>query len=180
MAICLRLAHSVATGTPLGDRSIRKGRVLYFAGENPDNVMCRWMAMIEGDPVTDDSVVWVDEARRDQLWLERVVSLSLKIRSQTPFLAQRRKRWKTLFQLPKAGGRSRQGAPARAIQSTASTNRRLSWPCRPLSPSLPGTRCSIRRHCWFVKSRRIKIALPSCDLESHSRVRGESPYVNRI
>jgi hypothetical protein len=29
----------------------------------------------------------------------------------------RRKRWKTLFQLPNAGGRSHQGAPARAIQS---------------------------------------------------------------
>jgi hypothetical protein len=35
------------------------------------------------------------------------------MRSQTPFLAHRRKRWKTLFQLPNAGGRSRQGAPAR-------------------------------------------------------------------
>src|ERR1700704_4072275 len=54
-----------------------------------------------------------------------------KIRSQAPFLAQRRKRWKTLFQLPNTGGRSRQGAPARAIQSTASTNRRLSTPMPP-------------------------------------------------
>src|SRR2546423_4876584 len=102
-----------------------------------------------------------------------------KIRSQAPFLAQRRKRWKTLFQLPNAGGRSRQGAPARAIQSTASTNRRLSSPCRPLSPSLPGTSRSMRSHCASVNSRRIKIALPSCDLESHSRVRGNPLYVNR-
>jgi hypothetical protein len=36
-------------------------------------------------------------------------------------------------------GRSRHGAPVRKIQSTASTNRRLSSPARPLSPSLPGT-----------------------------------------
>jgi hypothetical protein len=32
---------------------------------------------------------------------------ALKMRSQTPFFAQRRKRWKTLFQWPNAGGRSR-------------------------------------------------------------------------
>src|SRR3974390_1748289 len=104
---------------------------------------------------------------------------ALKTRSQTPFLAQRRKRWKMLFQLPNSCGRSRHGAPARAIQSTASTNRRLSSPCRPLSPSLPGTRRSMRRHCASVNSRRIKIALLSCDLESHSRVRRNPPNVNR-
>src|SRR5437588_3270924 len=97
---------------------------------------------------------------------------ALKIRSQTPFLAQRRKRWKTLFQLPNSAGRSRHGAPARAIQSTASTNSRLSSPCRPGSPVLPETRCSMRSHCASVSSRRIKIALLSCDLESHSRVSG--------
>ena len=100
---------------------------------------------------------------------------ALKTRSQTPFLAQRRKRWKTLFQLPNAGGRSRQGAPAGAIQSTASTNRRLSSPCRPLSPSLPGTSRSMRSHCASANSRQIKIALLSCDLESHSRVGGNPP-----
>src|SRR3974390_347863 len=97
---------------------------------------------------------------------------ALKTRSQTPFLAQRRKRWKTLFQLPNSCGRSRQGAPARAIQSTASTNRRLSSPCRPLSPFLPGTRCSMRSHCASVHWCRIQTALLSCDLESHSRVGG--------
>jgi hypothetical protein len=55
----------------------------------------------------------------------------------------------------------------------------LSSPCRPLSPSLPGTRCWIRRHCPSVNSRRIKIALPSCDLESRSRVSGNPLNVNR-
>jgi hypothetical protein len=104
---------------------------------------------------------------------------ALKMRSQTPFLAHRRKRWNTLFQRPNSFGRSRHGAPARANHSTASTNRRLSSPCRPLSPSLPGTSRSMRCHCASVSSRRIKIALLSCDLESHSRVRGNPPYVNR-
>ena len=100
-----------------------------------------------------------------------------KTRCQTPFLAHRRKRWNTLFQLPKSSGRSRHGALERAIQSTASTNRRLSSPCRPLSPSLPGTSCSMRRHCALVSSRRIKIVLLSFDLESHSRVEG-IPYMS--
>jgi hypothetical protein len=48
-----------------------------------------------------------------------------------------------------------------------------------LSPGLPGRSCSIRRHCPFVSSRRIKIVPLSCDLESHSRVRGNPLYVNR-
>src|SRR5271163_4191072 len=102
---------------------------------------------------------------------------ALKMRSHTPFLAQRRKRWNTLFQWPSSSGRSRHGAPARASQSTASTNRRLSSPARPLSPFLPGTSCSMRRHCASVSSLRIKIVLPSCDLESHSRA-GGIPYMS--
>ena len=35
-----------------------------------------------------------------------------------------------------------------------------------------GMSTPMRRHCAFVSSRPIKIALPSCDLESHSRVGG--------
>src|SRR6516164_8872060 len=102
---------------------------------------------------------------------------ALNMRSQTPFLAQRRKRWKTLFQLPNDGGRSRQGAPARAIQSTASTNRRLSSPCRPLSPCLPVTNGSMRRHCAFVNCRRIKIT-PSVAILNHIREPEGIPYMS--
>ena len=102
---------------------------------------------------------------------------ALNMRSQTPFLAQRRKRWKTLFQLPNDGGRSRQGAPARAIQSTASTNRRLSSPCRPLSPCLPVTNGSMRRHCAFVNCRRIKIT-PSVAILNHIREPRGIPYMS--
>ena len=100
---------------------------------------------------------------------------SVKSRFQTPFFAQRRKRRNTLFHLPNSSGKSRHGAPARTSHNTASTNRRLSSPCRPLSPFLPGISGSIRSHCPSVSARRIKIALPSCDLESHSRV-GGNPF----
>src|SRR3954467_10899770 len=52
---------------------------------------------------------------------------------------QRRKRWKTLFQLPKSLGRSRQGTPVRTRHSTASRNSRLSLAVAPGSEALPGS-----------------------------------------
>src|SRR5215212_628852 len=61
-----------------------------------------------------------------------------KMRSNTPLFTQRRKRWKTLFQWPKAPGRSRQGAPVRTRHSTASRNSRLSLAVAPGSDALPG------------------------------------------
>src|SRR5882757_9972058 len=75
-------------------------------------------------------------------------------RFQTPAFAQSRKRVNALFQWPKAGGRSRQGLPVRAIHSTASTNRRLSWPLRPGSPRLPRQSDSISAHWASVKTNR--------------------------
>jgi hypothetical protein len=44
---------------------------------------------------------------------------------QTPFSCQRAKRLQTLFQGPNSSGSKRQAQPARAIQSTVSTNRRV-------------------------------------------------------
>ena len=44
-AIALLLAASIALGLPLGGRAIEPGRVIYFAGENPDDVRMRWIAM---------------------------------------------------------------------------------------------------------------------------------------
>src|ERR671916_3411782 len=61
-----------------------------------------------------------------------------KTRSNTPPFTQRRNRWKTLFQWPKAPGRSRQGAPVRTRHSTASRNSRLSLAVAPGSDGLPG------------------------------------------
>jgi hypothetical protein len=46
-AIALRLAAHVALGNPLGDYEVEQGRVLYFAGENPDDLRMRWIAMSE-------------------------------------------------------------------------------------------------------------------------------------
>src|SRR5260370_27508997 len=61
--------------------------------------------------------------------------IASKIRHQTPLRLHRLKRRNTLFQSPNASGRSRQGQPVRPIQSTPSTNIRLS---RPLPPSRSG------------------------------------------
>jgi len=44
-ALLLLLAAHTAQGEPLAGRDIRKGRVVYFAGENPDDVTMRWLAM---------------------------------------------------------------------------------------------------------------------------------------
>jgi hypothetical protein len=72
-----------------------------------------------------------------------------------PLSDQRPKRWYTLFQEPNSRGRSRHGAPVRAIHSTASTNRRLSAAVRPGSVIRPGNMASIRRHCSFRRTLRI-------------------------
>lgn len=40
-AIALALAVSVATGTPFGGRAVEKGRVLFMAGENPEDLRLR-------------------------------------------------------------------------------------------------------------------------------------------
>ncbi|MBK1793542.1 AAA family ATPase [Devosia sp. WQ 349] len=42
-AILLALAALKARGLPLGDRDVPQGRVVYFAGENPDDVTMRWI-----------------------------------------------------------------------------------------------------------------------------------------
>lgn len=46
-AIALLVAASVALGQPIGAHGVGKGRVLYFAGENPDDIRMRWIAMAE-------------------------------------------------------------------------------------------------------------------------------------
>jgi DNA polymerase I-like protein with 3'-5' exonuclease and polymerase domains len=46
-AIALRIGLHVATGRALTGRSVEKGRVLFFAGENPDDVRSRWIKLCE-------------------------------------------------------------------------------------------------------------------------------------
>jgi AAA domain len=63
-SIALRWTGHVITGRPIGEREVERGKVLYFAGENPDDVMARWFVLCREmgiDPETD-MVQWVDGA----------------------------------------------------------------------------------------------------------------------
>jgi hypothetical protein len=51
--------------------------------------------------------------------------------------------------IPSAGGKSRPGAPLRAIHNRASTNRRLSVAVTLRSDALPGNQSLIRSHWSF-------------------------------
>jgi hypothetical protein len=80
----------------------------------------------------------------------------LSTRPQTSRLHQRLNRLYDVFHGPNRSGKSRHGAPVRAIQNTALTNIRLSWAVRPGSPDLPGSRGSIAVHCSSeISCRRI-------------------------
>jgi hypothetical protein len=46
-AVAIRLMAHVARGLPLAGRSVEQGRVLFFAGENPDDVRSRWIKLCE-------------------------------------------------------------------------------------------------------------------------------------
>ena len=45
--VAMLLAMHVANGAPLDGREIEKARVLFFAGENPDDVRMRWIKLCE-------------------------------------------------------------------------------------------------------------------------------------
>jgi predicted DNA-binding transcriptional regulator AlpA len=56
-AILLLMSASVALGRAIGEYQVEKGRVLYLAGENPDDVRMRWLAMADSmqfDPAQID------------------------------------------------------------------------------------------------------------------------------
>jgi hypothetical protein len=46
-AISILIAAHVSQGRPLGNKEIARGRVLYFAGENPDDIRMRWLAQTQ-------------------------------------------------------------------------------------------------------------------------------------
>jgi Bifunctional DNA primase/polymerase, N-terminal/AAA domain/Primase C terminal 2 (PriCT-2) len=46
-AIALLIALRVAVGRPLAGREVVQGRVLFFAGENPDDIRTRWIKLCE-------------------------------------------------------------------------------------------------------------------------------------
>jgi hypothetical protein len=55
-AIALLLAALVSQGSKLGKLEVAKGRVLYFAGENPDDVRMRWLAEMQQFALTPDDM----------------------------------------------------------------------------------------------------------------------------
>jgi AAA domain/RepB DNA-primase from phage plasmid len=58
-AVALLIAVHVARGMPLAGREVEQGRVLFFAGENPDDIRTRWIKLCEGlklDPAKVDVV----------------------------------------------------------------------------------------------------------------------------
>jgi RecA-family ATPase len=66
-AIAALIAACIALGRGFGDYRLPKGRVLYFVGENPDDVRMRWIAM--GDQMGFDAGV-------DVHWIEGTGSIS--------------------------------------------------------------------------------------------------------
>jgi hypothetical protein len=57
--IALRIGAHVANGLALAGRDVEKGRVLFFAGENPDDVRSRWIKLCEEMKLDPDAVTAV-------------------------------------------------------------------------------------------------------------------------
>lgn len=55
-AVLLLISALTALGESLGEREVRKGRVVYFAGENPDDVKMRWIAAAHHLPFDPDEI----------------------------------------------------------------------------------------------------------------------------
>lgn len=116
-----------------------------------------------------------------ECWWARTIVASMKSSSksasswsasatlaQTPPTSQRANRTYLECQFPKSSGKSRQGQPVRAMNSTASTKRRLSAARPPLSVGLPGRKSAIRDHCSSLNIRRLmcNIQIPGCKHKS--------------
>jgi hypothetical protein len=73
--VAMRWGAHVALGWDLDGREVKKGRVLFFAGENPDDVRMRWIKLCEE--------MGQDHSRMDMFFLPGVLPLSnKKIRQQ--------------------------------------------------------------------------------------------------
>jgi RecA-family ATPase len=55
-AIALLVALLVSQATNLGKLKVKRGRVLYFAGENPDDVRMRWIATTDQFGLTPEDI----------------------------------------------------------------------------------------------------------------------------
>ena len=105
-------------------------------------------------------------------WWARTMVLSMKSisksgspetasanRAQVPFSHHRANRTYTLCQFPNSFGRSRQGEPVRAIQSTASINSLLFLVVTPRSRCFHAQNCSNRAH-WSSRNNNRSMPLP--------------------
>jgi hypothetical protein len=54
--IALLIAYCVAFGISIAGRKVKRGRVLFFAGENPDDVRMRWVLLCNAMEVDPDEV----------------------------------------------------------------------------------------------------------------------------
>jgi len=68
--VTLRFAAHVITGTELNGRKVKQGKVLYFAGENPDDVRVRWIKLCED--------MKIDSKNPNMFWLPGVPPLKNK------------------------------------------------------------------------------------------------------
>lgn len=55
-AIALYITACVALGRPIGDFQVEQGNALYLAGENPDDVAYRWLAMSQQMDFNHDTI----------------------------------------------------------------------------------------------------------------------------
>ena len=85
-SIMLLIAAHVALGKAIGDCQVEKGRVLYFAGENADDVRMRWIAMAQqlGFDLEDIDVYFIPGTfkisqmqKRIRAEIERIGEISL-------------------------------------------------------------------------------------------------------
>ena len=54
--VCLRIAAHVAEGLPLNGAAVSQGRVLYLAGENPDDIRMRWIVLMEQMGIDENEI----------------------------------------------------------------------------------------------------------------------------
>jgi RecA-family ATPase len=88
-ALQLYLAYLIATATMLGEREVERGRVLYLAGENPDDVRARWIAMSDalGFDVDTVDVHFVEGVFSVSGLLDRVTAETEAIGDSQPSLS---------------------------------------------------------------------------------------------
>src|SRR3712207_5247044 len=121
-------AHEVAEGVDQGDdlgRQAAAGAADGLISGPPFAPLAFWWAVTIVPSTKASSKSGPSDTRR-------------KMRSKTSARPQRRKRWKTLFHLPKPSGRSRKGRPVGTRHNTASRNSRLCFAGTPRSDAVPG------------------------------------------